>query len=236
MNLTLFLPAFVAGILAAALIFRSALKKIQARDFAAARIIFEILASDDPVFLGHSIHTLELTRLFYQYLPFEIRVRLSLTSLLYTALLHDIGKTCVSKDILYKPGKLSEKELELVRQHVDFGNGLILQSKDLSFMSNGILYHHERVDGTGYKKIDGNKIPLDAKIIAVADTYSAIVLANSFKPSRSHSDAIGVLKICAGAQLDKNLVEIFCSIPQDKVNACADKAAASIARKNARKS
>ncbi len=198
------------------------LMKIRRRDLDIAEAMFAILAAEDPILVGHSLHVLNLSRLMYDFLPSEYRIRLRRSEFEYTALLHDIGKICISRDILYKPGKLSQEELLQVRRHADAGYQLIAHNQALQFMADGILYHHERIDGNGYKMMNGKDIPLVAKILAITDTYSAIVLSNSYKPSRTYSDAIISLRMAADTQLDKELVDIFCSIPQDRVNACIE--------------
>jgi len=210
-----------------ALIFSCALfcnifKNQQKMNLAAAEFIFSLLSSDDLVFKNHSLHVYYIVKLFYKYLPFKYKAQLSFQKLAYSALLHDIGKKAIPKEILYKPGKLTKTEQEIVKAHTKIGSEMIKQFESLKFMDNVILYHHERIDGleSQFADLRASKISLDSKIIAIADAYSAIVLENSFKPSRTYSDAILSLKISAGSQFDKELVEIFCSIPPIKLKDC----------------
>ena len=77
------------------------------------------------------------------------------------------------------------------------------------------------MDGKGYLKIPKEQIPIAARIISVADTYSAITMARSYKPSHTYEEAIAIIKDVAGTQLDKEIVDIFCSIPKDEVEGCA---------------
>lgn len=198
------------------------LMRMRRRDIDIAEAIFAILAAEDPLLVSHSLQVLNLSRLFYGYLPSEYRIKLRRSQFEYAALLHDIGKIGISKEILYKPGKLTGNELAQVRKHADIGYRLIAHNPALAFLSDGILYHHERIDGRGYKQIPGDAIPLIGKILAITDTYSAIILENSFKPSRTYADAIVSLRMASGTQLDKDLVDIFCSIPQDRVNECIE--------------
>ena len=197
--------------------------KEQKKNLEILEFIFESLSQDDAIFKSHSLHVFYLSQLFYEYIPFKYKVGLSANTLAICALVHDIGKTAIPKKILYKPGKLTKEELELVRRHTEIGSKKIMQNKNLHFLSNAILRHHERVDGSGYEKLSGKKIPVEARIISIVDAYTAIIMANSFKPSRSYSDAIISLKMSAGTQFDKELVEIFCSIPQARVNECTHK-------------
>ena len=88
-------------------------------------------------------------------------------------------------------------------------------------IENWVLYHHERIDGRGYYGIPGETIPFAAKMIAVADTYSAITMRRSYKDSKSHEQAVAVLQEVKGKQLDSELVDIFCTIDPEKLSACA---------------
>jgi len=169
---------------------------------------------------GHSIHVMEIAMLIYDYLPYKYKKRIPRESLRYAALFLDVGKLGIPSKVLNKPGKLEKDEWEIIKKHTDIGVQVLKQIHSFDSISKWILYHHERIDGNGYYGLKGNDIPLASRIIAVADTYSAIVMVRSYKPSRSYDDAIGSLKIAAGSQLDKELVGILCSIPREKVEGC----------------
>jgi HD-GYP domain-containing protein (c-di-GMP phosphodiesterase class II) len=83
-----------------------------------------------------------------------------------------------------------------------------------------IEYHHEKLDGTGYYGLPEDQIPYASKIIAVADTYSAITMRRSYKPPRSHEEAIRIMKEVSGVQLDPGIVDIICSIPKEELLKC----------------
>ncbi len=108
--------------------------------------------------------------------------------LLYCGLLHDIGKSKISHDILTKPGKLSPKELEEIRKHPVYGYKSLEKSTTISAeIAKGVLLHHEREDGSGYPfGLTSDKIPLFAKIIGIVDTFDAMtanrVYADRFTP------------------------------------------------------
>ena len=82
------------------------------------------------------------------------------------------------------------------------------------------MYHHERIDGKGYYSIPGNEIPLPAKIIAIADAYSAITMRRVYKAPKTHEAAIQLLDEVSGSQVDSELFEIFKTIPKEKLAAC----------------
>ncbi len=179
-----------------------------------------LLETGDPNLNGHSLHVRNLSMLLYEYLPFNYKKKIPAENLGYASLLHDLGKLGVPGKILNKPGKLEGDEWELMKRHPEIGVNILKPIKVFEPILDWILYHHERVDGGGYYKLKGEEIPLAARLIAVCDTFSAIVMVRSYKPSRTYEDAITVLKMAAGTQLDQELVDIFCNIPKEKVDAC----------------
>ena len=122
--------------------------------------------------------------------------------------------------ILNKPAALTDEEWEIMKQHPKIGVKLLKPLKSFESINDWILYHHERVDGNGYYKKQNEEIPLAAKMIAIADTYSAIVMRRSYKKPRTHEDAVAIIKEVAGKQLDAELVNIFLSIPKEELEAC----------------
>ncbi|MBI5522119.1 MAG: HD domain-containing protein [Desulfarculus sp.] len=118
------------------------------------------------------------------------------------ALLHDIGKTKITRKILDKPGKLTESERAQVQAHPVLGAGLCAQVPLSHAALNGILFHHERVDGGGYPAgLSGPDIPLPVKVLAVADVYDALVSKRAYAPARAAFDALSVMR----QELDKHL-------------------------------
>lgn len=124
--------------------------------------------------------------------------------------LHDIGKIGISEVIIKKPGKLDEKEFEEVKKHVKIGWKLI---KDLSvskIAENIILYHHEKYDGSGYAfGLKKEEIPLEARIVAIADVYDALRQKRCYKESYSHEKAVEIIKNERGKHFDPMIVDIF---------------------------
>ena len=138
---------------------------------------------------------------------------LEITKLSTCALLHDIGKIGISDEILNKPGKLNAEEWEVVKNHPQLGTTIVSHIRQLAPCVNGILHHHERYDGTGYPKgLKGEDIPLEARILAVADAFSAMTSERPHSEASSYEEAMEELKRGAGTQFDPNLVEVFLSI------------------------
>ena len=129
------------------------------------------------------------------------------------ARLHDIGKVAIPDAILHKPGRLTNDEWRLIRQHPAIGAdvaGLIPPLRPITPMIRG---HHERYDGTGYPDgLAGQAIPLGARIISAADAYSAITTDRPYGDGRSHEDALQELQRCAGTQFDANIVKALAEL------------------------
>ncbi len=128
------------------------------------------------------------------------------------ALLHDIGKIGFSdrmfssEDFGSKPGLLEE-----IRKHPEIGSSILYWLDFLGPVKEYVLYHHERMDGTGYPRgLTGDQIPLGAKIIAIADTFDAITTDRPYQKGRTPLQAMEILESMAGSKLDKNLVTAFC--------------------------
>lgn len=130
-----------------------------------------------------------------------------------SAFLHDLGKLGIKDEILTKPGKLDENEFEIIKKHplitVEILEPLNLKREE----KEACLYHHERIDGSGYPfGISGESIPTYAKIIAVADAYSAMTSERPYRRKMSKEEAIEELRRCAGKQFDRDIVELFIEI------------------------
>jgi HD-GYP domain-containing protein (c-di-GMP phosphodiesterase class II) len=122
------------------------------------------------------------------------------------ALLHDVGKVGVPSDILNKPGALDETEFEIVRRHSPLG-GLMLAHAGLREESRWVRWHHERVDGTGYPdRLAGDDIPLEARIIFVADSFEAMTSDRPYSLGMDIPSALTELERNAGSQFDGEVV------------------------------
>ena len=196
------------------------LETTKKRSIDIAEVLVGVIDARDPNLNGHSRHVQELTMLFYKYLPNDIRKEINPVSLEYAALMHDVGKLGVPEAILNKPAKLTEDEWSVIRNHPKVGVKILHPLTTFAPISDWILYHHERIDGNGYYKVKAEDIPVPAKIIAIADTYSAITMRRSYKEPRTHEEAIKIISDVAGTQLDKELVDIFVTIPKEELDKC----------------
>jgi diguanylate cyclase (GGDEF)-like protein/putative nucleotidyltransferase with HDIG domain len=124
--------------------------------------------------------------------------------------LHDIGKVGIPENILNKSGPLNPDEWETMKSHVKFGAKILDPLTPLARIREMVLHHHEYFDGSGYPEaLAGEKIPLGARIIAIADAYDTITSDRTYKKARKAGDALAELERCANAQFDGAIVEIF---------------------------
>ncbi len=125
-------------------------------------------------------------------------------------LLHDVGKIGIPDVILRKPGRLTTEEYEIVKQHVALGDLIVRDLPDLDTVRAGIRHHHERWDGTGYlDRLEAEGIPLVARVLAVADAFSAMTTSRPYRTALTVSEALRRLEDAAGTQLDSSLVTAF---------------------------
>jgi len=130
------------------------------------------------------------------------------------ALLHDIGKIRVSDRLLAKRGPLTDNDWEPIYAHPKLGVAILKHVKSLSGCLATIQYHHERWDGSGYAAgLEGENIPLDARILAVADAYDAMTSSRPYRENRlTHQQAIDELNHGAGTQFDPEIVRVFVAL------------------------
>ena len=171
------------------------------------------LDARDPYTAGHSRRVSELscaTAETLQLSPEDVeRIRIG-------ALLHDIGKIGVSDGVLQKPGRLTEEEFALVKQHPVIGRRILEGVHGFVPYLIAVELHHENWDGTGYPKgLSGEEIPIDARIIHVADAYDAMTTDRSYRRCMAHEKAMSILVEYAGIQFDPMLVEVFTRLPRE---------------------
>ena len=126
------------------------------------------------------------------------------------ALLHDIGKLDISRNLLYKAARLSNEEYEEIKQHVA-KSGEILHPLEgpLGRILPIILSHHEKYDGSGYNKVLGEKIPLEARVLTVADVYDSLTSDRPYRKAMSPFDAKDIIEKGSGTEFDPKVVEVF---------------------------
>lgn len=135
------------------------------------------------------------------------------------ALLHDIGKIGVPDAILRKPGPLDEAEWVIMQRHPEIGAEIVAPVRKLEDVAPIICAHQEKWDGTGYPAgLQGEAIPVGARILAVVDAYGAMTDERVYRAARSHEEAVAELRHCAGTQFDPRVVEAFLRVLEQGVD------------------
>jgi HD-GYP domain-containing protein (c-di-GMP phosphodiesterase class II) len=137
--------------------------------------------------------------------------------LLLLATVHDIGKIGISDKILFKPGKLTKKEFEKIKDHSKIGYKIAARSSELSHIAELILHHHEWWDGSGYPDgLKGKNIPIECRIISIADAYDAMTNNRPYHKAINKDEAIKELERFSGTQFDPILVKKAIQILREK--------------------
>jgi putative nucleotidyltransferase with HDIG domain len=162
---------------------------------------------------GHSLRVAEYTVTIARVVGI---VEPELTHIRRGSLLHDVGKIGIPDAILRKPGKLTEEEWVEMRRHPAIGYQMLQGIKFLEQALPIVLTHQERFDGTGYpNKLAGERIPLGARIFAVADTLDAMTSNRPYRAALPYERAHQEIIDFSGRQFDPSVVEAFCSIPKE---------------------
>ena len=186
--------------------------------FAMARLA----ESRDPETGAHLERVRSYSRILAQYLGAKDKYRNEITPeyarLIYqTSPLHDIGKVGIPDSVLLKPGRLSDREFEVMKTHATIGaqtlDAALREFPEIKFLQMGrdiAATHHERFDGEGYPaRLAGDNIPLCGRIVALADVYDALTSKRVYKAAFSHDIALAIIQAESGAQFDKDIVESF---------------------------
>jgi diguanylate cyclase (GGDEF)-like protein len=149
------------------------------------------------------------------------------------SLLHDIGKLNLPDSILTKRGALTDEEWQLIKNHPQLALDIVKYVVGLRDCIDAILYHHERYDGQGYPKgLKGKDIPLDARIMTIADSYDAMKSERNYKErGMTEEEALNELEKYAGTQFDPELVESFVKLRRESIEAALYQAAVPNMRK-----
>jgi putative nucleotidyltransferase with HDIG domain len=182
--------------------------------FSTIGAICEALEEKDQYTIGHSRRVTRYAIMIGQELGLSEQ---QLQKLNLAGLLHDIGKIGTPEYILNKPGRLTDEEFDKIREHPRSGADIIKNLKQLGEVIDWVRCHHERFDGRGYPdKLVGDKIPLGAAILSVADTYDAMTSDRSYRKGLPHEVAVQEIKKCTGSQFHPEIAAAFLRI-EDKV-------------------
>lgn len=181
---------------------------------ATVHILMKALTNRDFIGDGHADRMEEMVTLFAQ----EVGVaQEKLTDVRLFARFHDIGKVGISENILLKSGPLTPKELDDMKRHPEIGHRIALCAPDLANVADWILKHHEWWDGNGYPLgLKGSEIPLESRILAIADAYDALTTKRPYREIIPPEEAFKELECFAGKQFDPHLVGEFIALMKGK--------------------
>ncbi|MEH7304056.1 bifunctional diguanylate cyclase/phosphohydrolase, partial [Neobacillus drentensis] len=166
------------------------------------------------IFLSKDVYTYRHSKRVYQYaVDFSRVLNLSVherKTLILGALVHDIGKIEIPREILNKKGKLEPHEWEIMKKHVTFGKDIISTNKKLEDLIPLVELHHERYDGNGYPYgLAGKSIPKLARILCVIDSFDAMTTERPYQKTKTFQEGIAELRHCSGKQFDPQFIEPF---------------------------
>lgn len=174
---------------------------------AVVRALVLAIDAKDPYTCGHSERVALVARRLGQQMQLG---ELECERLYLTGLLHDVGKIGVRDAVLCKPGKLTPEEFDEMKRHPDDGCTILQDLDQLAYVLPGVLYHHERFGGGGYPDgLVGQEIPLEARILAVADAYDAMTSDRAYRKGMVIEEVENIFRSGAGSQWDPAVIEAF---------------------------
>jgi HD-GYP domain-containing protein (c-di-GMP phosphodiesterase class II) len=182
-------------------------REVQQAYLSIVGLLAAAMAARDPQVQTHQLTSTRRAR--------ALAERLGLTdyeqsTVYYATLLHDVGNIGIGDAVLKRPGPLVEAERELIRGHVQIGHDLLQQVPLLHGVAEVVRHHHECYDGSGYPDgLQGDAIPITARVVAVVDAYAAMLSPRSYRPALSAEKACLELRRGAGTQFDPRVVDAF---------------------------
>ena len=175
------------------------------------RALTNSIDAKDQYTRGHSERVAVISRWLGERLAEEEPIDEQQIHRLYLAgLLHDIGKIGVDESVLRKNGKLTAEEWHCIQRHPTIGAGILRDIKQMRDIVPGVLCHHERIDGRGYPKgLQGDEIPLSARIIGLADSFDAMTSKRVYRNAMTVEDALAEVRKGLGTQFDERIGTVF---------------------------
>ncbi|WP_312811470.1 HD-GYP domain-containing protein [Sedimentibacter sp.] len=173
--------------------------------FETMNVLVRAIEANDPYTSGHSLRVSIYSEAIAKQLGLPQN---KIDMIKSAALLHDIGKIGVDKNILNKNGKLEKEEFDSIKAHPEIGATIISDMSYLSNLSDIIKHHHERNDGKGYPDgLSHNSIPLETSILIIADSFDAMTTDRPYRHALSLGDALNEVKVNAGTQFNPDIVD-----------------------------
>jgi HD-GYP domain-containing protein (c-di-GMP phosphodiesterase class II) len=171
------------------------------------RALAQAIDAKDPYTRGHSVRVNRYSVIIAQTMGLS---RKEIRDIHVASLLHDVGKIGIDESVLNKPGKLTAEEFDLIKTHPVLGANIMSPIKQMENIIPGLRWHHERWSGGGYPDgIQGEEIPLMARIIAVADTFDAITTSRPYQSTMTIDEALKTIRRLTGPNLEQTVVDAF---------------------------
>ena len=190
------------------------------RDLETLRRLVEGLDARDPALTSHS----ELVSIYAARIATRLGHFLErIERILLAGTVHDLGKVILPDSILFKPGPLTPDEWDAVRRHPEAGAAMLAEA-GFEDVAVWVRHHHERVDGGGYPHgLAGDDIPLESRILGVADAYEAMTTDRVYRARLGHDAACAELRRCAGSQFDPAVVDAFLGAAPDELRELSER-------------
>ncbi len=202
----------VAGLIGLRESHRLLTARLRSADYSALESLVQALDARDPYTRGHSERVAHFAVVIGEALGLSADL---IDALQRGGMLHDIGKIGIPEHILHKPDRLTAEEYAVMQRHVKIGIQIIDAINSSASVLDIVSSHHEHHNGTGYpRQLQGEQIPLLARITHVADSYEAMTSARSYNRPRPTSEGIAELRRCAGTQFHPDIVEAFALVMQ----------------------
>jgi PAS domain S-box-containing protein/putative nucleotidyltransferase with HDIG domain len=190
-----------------------AAERIREAFYSIITVVSDILTARDPYIEYHHRNVSRLSSKIAEIIGLDDT---RIEAVKVAGLLHDIGKIAIPAEILSKPGKLNDKEFNLIQQHSIVGYNILRNTRLPWPVAEIIHQHHERLDGSGYPgKLKGNEICVEARIIAVADVVEAMTSHRPYRPAHKMETALEEIRIKSGTAFDSRIVEVCIGLIED---------------------
>jgi HD-GYP domain-containing protein (c-di-GMP phosphodiesterase class II) len=191
-----------------------ALEELHASYFSTMETLAFLIEAKDVGTRRHLDRTRDLAMALTNIVAPELAERPELS---HGFLLHDIGKVGIPEEVLTKRGPLSPSEWSVMRTHPVVGAHIVTPIRVLGEAVDVVRFHHERYDGSGYPHgLEGEDIPLSARIFSVVDAFDAITSDRPYRPARSTDAAVAEILRCSGSQFDPEVVEAFAVLIEEQ--------------------
>ena len=193
---------------------RRRMQKIQEKQRETEKFLDQVISSfakaidlKDTYTRGHSARVAQYSRQLAEAMGWS---KERVDNLYRVALLHDVGKVVIPDEILNKRGTLTDAEYAKMKEHTDIGSAILEEISQFPLIAVGAKCHHERYDGHGYgHQLSGEEIPLEARIIAVADTFDAMNSTRVYRPHLTREKILSELEHAKNTQLDGEIVDVL---------------------------